>query len=99
MPILRWVGFAALLIPAGAGVFCALLFAGFSVMGFDAPGSDKQAWPYLLMAGAVIALLGSAFLVLYAAAAMIDGRTKAACLCLLPPAALAGVFLYWVSLA
>ena len=47
---MRWLLFVALLVPAAAGAFASLVFAGISIMGFDAPNSDQKVWPYLLLA-------------------------------------------------
>lgn len=96
MKVLRWLGFVVLLVPAGVGVFFSLFFAGISVMGFDAPGSEKQVWPYLLMLGAWLNLPLAAFLLLYGLRSMVAGSTRQAYLCLAYPAALAGAFLVWM---
>ena len=61
-------------------------------MGFDAPDSGKQIWPYLPMTAAWLILLIATFLVLDGVQAMTTGRTRRAYLTLTPPAPLAGAF-------
>lgn len=99
MSVLRWFGFVALLAPAGAGAFFALMFAGLSTMGFDSPSAEGQAWPYLLVAGAAVTAIGSAFLVVNGLSLMIAGRANAAYASLALPAVLAGAFACWIRLS
>lgn len=96
MAIVRWLAFLLLLGPACAGVVFALIFAGMSVMGFDAPGSDRQMLPYVLFFGAWAVWLLAVFLVLYGIISMVAGRVRTACLCVMPPAVLAGAFVLWL---
>ena len=97
MRVVRWLGFVVLLVPAGFGVFISLVFACISFMGFDAPGSDKQVLPYLLVVGAWLNLPLATALLISGVKAMSGGRAHRACLCLTFPAALAVAFVVWVK--
>ena len=97
MTVLRWFGFVALLLPAAAGAFFALLFVGFSFMAGDSPQSNGKAWPYLVIVGAIVVALGAGFLVLNGVSLMIAGRTKASLASLAAPATLAAVFVSWIA--
>jgi hypothetical protein len=96
---LRWVGFVLLLAPATAGVFFALMAAGFSVMMFDAPDSTSHFMPYAVVAGAWLALPVTVGLLIRGVRAMIGGRTVSAYTHLAIPAALALAFLLWLKSA
>ena len=66
-------------------------------MGFDAPGSDRQFWPYMLVFTACMTLLASALFLMIGLGPLASNRLKLAFVCLCIPAAVAIVFLSLAS--